>query len=513
MTLQPGALLDNKYRVVKLIGQGGMGAVYEGNHELIDRRVAIKVLLSTAEQANAVARFEREARAAGRIGNDHILEVLDIGSLADGSRYMVMEFLDGESLASRIESRLQLPEAEVARIALQLLDGLGAAHAAGVLHRDLKPDNIFLVRQKAGHRDFVKIIDFGISKFQALNQPDEMRMTATGTVVGTPYYISPEQAKGLGDTDHRSDLYAVGVILYEALAGRVPFLADNFNNLLFKIVLEEAPPLESLVPSVDPLFAALVHKAMARDRDARYQTAAELAAALADWAKQRGVALDGSSDAGRASLVSGEVAARPASSPALQTAVGATVALGGSSARAVASVTPGAFGASQPVETLPLPKKKAPVGLIVAGVVGALVIAGTSVLLLSVADEDPAQASASAESATAEATSVSAAAPSAPAAAPAPEPLDAAPAPPPEPSEPAAVEKTEDEPKERAEDKEKSASSSARSTAPRSTGATRRTAAPRPTAAPPPALATATPTPAPAPAPTSTSNKRRYFGY
>ncbi len=510
MTLQPGALLDNKYRVVKLIGQGGMGAVYEGNHELIDRRVAIKVLLSTAEQANAVARFEREARAAGRIGNDHILEVLDIGSLADGSRYMVMEFLDGESLASRIESRLRLSEAEVARIALQLLDGLGAAHAAGVLHRDLKPDNIFLVRQKAGHRDFVKIIDFGISKFQALNQSDEMRMTATGTVVGTPYYISPEQAKGLGDTDHRSDLYAVGVILYEALAGRVPFLADNFNNLLFKIVLEEAPPLESLVPSVDPMFAALVHKAMARDRDARYQSAAELAAALADWAKLRGIALDGSSDAGRASLISGEVAARPASSPALQTAVGATVSLGGSSARAVPSVTPGAFGASQPVEALPLPKKKAPVGLIVAGVVGALVIVGTSVLLLSVADEDPAAAGASAESATVEAASVSAAAPSVSAAAPAPEPVEAAPAPAPEPSEPAAIEKTEDEPKG-AEDKDKSASSSARSSTSRNTGATTRAPAPRPTVAPPSAPASAAATTAPAP--TSSSNKRRYFGY
>lgn len=287
MAVELGQVIDGKYRIVRLIGQGGMGAVYEGLNQLIDRRVAIKVMLPDIGTA-AVGRFEQEARAAGRIGNDHILEILDVGRLPDSSHFMVMEFLDGESLEARLEKRGALQPAELAPIALQLLTALGAAHRAGVLHRDLKPDNVFLVREKAGHRDFVKLIDFGISKF---SQDAALNLTKTGTMMGTPYYMSPEQARGKGPVDARADLYAVGVILYQAVSGQLPFVADTFNDLLFKIVLEAAPPVTIHAPFLDPRFAAIVSKAMAREANDRYQTAEELADGIATWLHESAIRL------------------------------------------------------------------------------------------------------------------------------------------------------------------------------------------------------------------------------
>src|SRR6187399_2331456 len=218
MSLEVGQLLDNKYRIVKMIGEGGMGAVFEGENVRINRRVAIKVLHAAfANNSDVMQRFEREAQAAGRIGNDHILEVLDLGILPDGDRFIIMEFLDGEPLSSRIKNRERLSPQELAPLMRQVLVGLGAAHAAGIIHRDLKPDNIFILREKAGQKDFVKIIDFGISKF---NQADaSFQMTRTGAVLGTPNYMSPEQAQG-ASTDPRTDLYSLGVILYQAVTGQ-----------------------------------------------------------------------------------------------------------------------------------------------------------------------------------------------------------------------------------------------------------------------------------------------------
>lgn len=285
MSIAPGDLIDGKYRVIRLIGQGGMGAVYEGQHTLIERRIAIKVLFREVAAAHhGLARFEREARAAGRIGNDHILEIFDIGALPDGSRYMVSEFLDGETLSGRLQRLGRMTPEQIAPIMAQLLDGLAAAHHAGVLHRDLKPDNIFLLRHKIGRPDFVKIIDFGISKFQSSDGADSMRMTATGAIMGTPYYLSPEQARGSQNADARSDLYAAGVIMYECVTGKVPFDAANFNELIFKIALETPPSPRDLVPELDPAFSAVVQKAMARDPRDRYQSAEELTRDLAPWA-------------------------------------------------------------------------------------------------------------------------------------------------------------------------------------------------------------------------------------
>jgi serine/threonine-protein kinase len=282
MSLNPGDIIDNKYRIVRLLGEGGMGAVYEGENTRIHRRVAIKVLHSqVASSQDAVQRFEREAQAAGRIGSEHIVEVLDLGNLPEGDRYMVMEFLEGSSLSSRIAERGKLPAQMAASVIVQLLEGLRAAHDAGIIHRDLKPDNVYLLSSRGGKKDFVKILDFGISKFNTLG--GEFSMTRTGAVMGTPYYMSPEQAKGNRDIDLRADLYAVGVIMYEAVAGEVPFNAETFNELLFKIVLESPTPLVDKVPGIDPYFAAIVEKAMAREPAHRFQTATELSDAISGW--------------------------------------------------------------------------------------------------------------------------------------------------------------------------------------------------------------------------------------
>src|SRR6478609_5085049 len=246
MSLSTGDIIDGKYRIVRLIGEGGMGAVYEGENMRIHRRVAIKVLhAAVAQTGEAIARFEREAQAAGRIGSEHIVEVLDMGNLSSGDRYMVMEFMDGDALSGRIRARGQLTPGEIYPILQQLLEALAAAHGAGIIHRDLKPDNVYLLKSRGGKADFVKLLDFGISKFNQMSGDSGFSMTRTGAVMGTPYYMAPEQAKGARDLDHRVDLYAAGVILYEAVTGEVPFNADTFNELLFKIVLETARPVES----------------------------------------------------------------------------------------------------------------------------------------------------------------------------------------------------------------------------------------------------------------------------
>jgi len=282
MSLSPGDVIDNKYEIVRLLGEGGMGAVFEGRNRLIERRVAIKVLHAAAREAvGVVERFEREARAAGLIGGDHILEVLDLGTLATGDRYMVLEFLDGETLAQRISRRGRLTTAEIAPLLRQALVGLRGAHAAGIVHRDLKPDNLFILKEKAGHKDFLKIIDFGVSKFGGPSS--ELRMTRTGSVMGTPYYMSPEQAKGAASVNHQSDLYSLGVIAFEAVTGSVPFDGTSFNDLMFKIVLSEMPDLDRIAPGVDAKFCAIVRKAMAKEVERRYVSADDFLADIDEY--------------------------------------------------------------------------------------------------------------------------------------------------------------------------------------------------------------------------------------
>jgi serine/threonine-protein kinase len=358
--LNPGDIIDGKYRIVRLLGEGGMGAVYEGENTRIHRRVAIKVLhANVAEQGEAVARFEREAQAAGRIGSEHIVEVLDLGTLPSGDRYLVMEYLDGEGLGSRIKARGRLTAHELSPIAFQLMEGLASAHGAGIIHRDLKPDNVFLLRARGGKADFVKLLDFGISKFSALSGDSGFSMTRTGAVMGTPYYMAPEQAKGSRDLDHRVDIYATGVILYEALTGQVPFNADTFNELLFKIVLEEPKPLEHVEPSIDRGFAAIVSKAMARDPAHRFQSASEMQNAIAMWANGHGAELASALNQGRPAATNVPVATRAGGPPTLGTGTPGTWAQSGTN-----------------LDADPTVPKKSNSGLLAALAVAGLVVVG-----------------------------------------------------------------------------------------------------------------------------------------
>jgi eukaryotic-like serine/threonine-protein kinase len=285
VALNVGDIIQEKYRIVRLIGEGGMGAVYEGENVLISRRVAIKVLHgSAAVNPDIVQRFQREAQAAGKIGNDHILEIIDLGKLADGDLFMVMEYLDGQNLADRIDQSGRLTPQQVYPLLRQLLEGLGAAHGAGIIHRDLKPENVFILKEKAGNKDFVKIIDFGISKFNAMDGSN-MGMTATGAVMGTPYYMAPEVAKGVKGADLRSDIYAIGVIMYKAITGDEPFSAETFNELMFKIVLSDLVPARQLVPDLDPAFDSIISKAMAKDVVHRFASCHDMIQALDAWAR------------------------------------------------------------------------------------------------------------------------------------------------------------------------------------------------------------------------------------
>ncbi len=278
-----GQVIDGKYRIGRLLGTGGMGAVFEGENLRIRRKVAIKMLhVAAATQADVVKRFEREAQAAALVGSDHICEVLDLGVLADGTRYMVMEYLDGETLTGRIKKNGRLTPAQSIPLMLQVLEALGAAHAAGIIHRDLKPDNLFILPQKNGARDFIKILDFGVSKFSQTGG-EEMNVTRAGAVVGTPYYMSPEQARGTSAVDGRTDIYAMGVLLYQATTGQVPYQAETFNELLFKIVLEVAPPPQIYVPDLDANFASIIQQAMAREPAQRFQSCAEFRDALLSY--------------------------------------------------------------------------------------------------------------------------------------------------------------------------------------------------------------------------------------
>jgi serine/threonine protein kinase len=269
------------YRIQGFIARGGMGTVYRAEHHLIGKAAAVKVLRpELSRQPEVVQRFFNEARAASAIRHPGIIEVYDFGHLPDGRAYIVMELLQGETLAARLERCGRLSELSAAMIGRGISVALAAAHGLGIVHRDLKPDNIFLVPDPelpTGER--CKVLDFGIAKLDT-GDLTSVRNTRTGTCIGTPLYMSPEQARGLADLDHRSDLYSLGCMLHEMVTGEPPFMADGAAEILALHLYGEIVPIVERVPEISPAFAAVIEALLAKRPDDRLQTATEVVDAL-----------------------------------------------------------------------------------------------------------------------------------------------------------------------------------------------------------------------------------------
>jgi serine/threonine protein kinase len=279
-----GNILDGRYKVLKRIGEGGMGIVYEALHVSIEKKVALKVLRDDfSSRPEVVERFRQEAKSASRIGHEHIVDISDFGETPGGQSYFVMEMLVGEDLAGVLSRERTLAVRRAARILVQCCKALGAAHSKGIVHRDMKPENIYMVRRDDDH-DFVKIVDFGIAKMSDIDTPGApgRKLTKTGMIFGTPEYMSPEQAAGKS-LDHRVDIYALGVILFELLTGRVPFVGDTFMGVLTQHMFEPPPPLREVHSATDvpSEVEAIIYKALAKDPNARFQSMDEMARALA----------------------------------------------------------------------------------------------------------------------------------------------------------------------------------------------------------------------------------------
>jgi len=285
-TVQPGQILGGgKFRVERVLGEGGMGVVCAATHLALGQLVALKFMLPQAmRHPEAIARFEREARAAVRLKSDHVARVSDVGRLEDGAPYIVMEYLEGEDLDAVID-RGALPVETAVDYVLQACEAVAEAHALGIIHRDLKPKNLFLTRRLNG-KPLVKVLDFGISK----STTDDLSLTSTTQTLGSPNYMSPEQLRVSRDVDVRSDVWSLGVILFELLTGRLPFEAETVTQLTAMVLQDEPPNVSTLRSEVPAHLALAIARCLEKKREARFQNVAELSAAIAPFASAEGAA-------------------------------------------------------------------------------------------------------------------------------------------------------------------------------------------------------------------------------
>jgi serine/threonine-protein kinase len=271
--INPGLIVAGRYRLLRKLGQGGMGTVWQARNELIDREVAIKMMRPEAA-ANPVSlqRFFTEAKASGRLRHPNITEIFDLGQAEDGSPFLVLELLQGEALDSVLRRVPSLSPVQTLLMAKSIAAGLNVAHAKGIVHRDLKPANIYLHRDPVTLDVIPKILDFGISKVTGPEAIDH-HATHTGTVVGSPTYMSPEQARGVSDIDARADLWSVGVLMYKCLTGRAPFNAANYNALMVSIMTEPHPPVQKWVPTVPSFVSDIIDGCLKKERTERIPSA------------------------------------------------------------------------------------------------------------------------------------------------------------------------------------------------------------------------------------------------
>ncbi|MGH7279887.1 MAG: serine/threonine-protein kinase [Polyangiaceae bacterium] len=285
---KPGDLLAGKYRIERVLGQGGMGIVYAANHELLGVKVAIKLLLTDISSSQeAVTRFLNEARNAMKIQSENVAKVSDAGHLDGGRPYMVMEYLEGDDLSKLLEKHGVLTIQEAVDYTVQALEALAQAHKEGIVHRDLKPANLFLVARRDKTLQ-VKVLDFGISKATNPLSQGSGAMTSTKALLGSPYYMSPEQLRSSKSVDARADIWSMGIILFELMGGQPPFLGDNFGELFASILESDPPAIRSKRPDVPPQLEQVIMRCLQRRPEHRYSNVGELAAALSPFATPRG---------------------------------------------------------------------------------------------------------------------------------------------------------------------------------------------------------------------------------
>jgi len=284
MAPQPGDIIGGKYRIIRMIGDGGMGAVYEARHEILGTSVALKFLhADLAKRPGLSSRFLQEARVSASIQSPHVTRVTDVDQTPDGSPFLVMELLTGESLQQLLDRRHKLPKDQAIDFALQVLSGLEAAHALGVVHRDLKPDNVFITPSTGG--PVCKLLDFGIAKLRQSNEYTK-GLTRPGALMGTPEYMSPEQLYSADRVDHRADLYSLGVMLFEMLAGERPAQGEDAAAIVGNVMAGNVRRLDELMPSLPSDLVDVVQRAINPDKGRRFQSAEEMRLALAPYAGQ-----------------------------------------------------------------------------------------------------------------------------------------------------------------------------------------------------------------------------------